>query len=563
MGRLTRNVGPEIVFEEIGSRVIVENIQNARGRKYQVKYSLIQEAKVDMSNTKIIARNTGWYGLENVISSVVTMITSIAIARTLGPSKMGYIIYVAWIASVVSSLGSLGIPSTTQKYMAEFIGMGDRGTARYIYFRTLYLQIGLATLATIGILFWVLGDASADYKLASSLVVLSIWPSMVNSISAQANVSMEEMSTNLPASVISILVFLVAILATVIFKWGVIGVGASMLLTRLVDFLVRLFPTIKRILAWETTHVQPEGLRARMIAFSWQSVASMIVAMIVWDRSEFFLLKHLSADIRQVAYYSVAFSMAERLLITSAVFGSATGATIFAQYGRDKSKLPAITASTFRYLALSSIPVHFISSALALPVLLLLYGNQYKGAALVVTLAPLLCMPKAFIGPVQSLLQSSERQSYVIAATVVAGIVDIGVAWYLIPAHGAVGACIGSGAAQVVAVGIMWAVGIHLYDIKLPWFQVTKITIASVAAALTAHFIAVRTASLWAILVGGSASLLVLFGLFYVMRVLEPEDRARFHVLTGMMPKSIGGPIDRLVALLIRPGFPIVVHTND
>ena len=50
----------------------------------------------------------------------------------------------------------------------------------------------------------------------------------------------------------------------------------------------------------------------RMMSFAWQSVASMMVALIVWDRSEVILLKYLCADIRQVAYYSVAFSMAER-----------------------------------------------------------------------------------------------------------------------------------------------------------------------------------------------------------------------------------------------------------
>ena len=82
-----------------------------------------------MTNTRTIARNTGWYGLENAISFVVGLSTSIAIARTLGPTKMGYIIYVIWIASVVSSLGGMGIPATTRKYMAEFLGMGDRGTA--------------------------------------------------------------------------------------------------------------------------------------------------------------------------------------------------------------------------------------------------------------------------------------------------------------------------------------------------------------------------------------------------------------------------------------------------
>jgi O-antigen/teichoic acid export membrane protein len=298
-----------------------------------------------------------------------------------------------------------------------------------------------------------------------------------------------------------------------------------------------------------------------MIGFAGQSVATMIVAMIVWDRSEFFLLKHLCADIRQVAFYSVAFSMAERLLITSGIFGSASSATIFAQYGRDKSRLPAITASTFRYLALTSIPLHFISAALAFPALLLLYGNQYQGAALVVTLAPLLCMPKAFIGPVQSLLQSSERQSYVIGATVLAGIVDIGVAWALIPAHGAVGACIGSGAAQVTAVGIMWAVGIYLYNVKLPWPLIAKITFISVAAALTAHFAAARLAPLWAILGGGSAALMVLFVLLYMMRVLEPEDQDRFCTLTGMLPKPIAGPIDKIVSLLVRSENGVVVPT--
>src|ERR1035441_2114722 len=147
---------------------------------------------------------------------------------------------------------------------------------------------------------------------------------------------------------------------------------------RVVDFLVRFFPTMKRILAWDTTHVQPEGLSKRMMSFAWQSVASMVVVMIVWDRSELILLRHLSSDIRQVAFYSVAFSMAERLLLGSAVLGSAATATIFAQYGREKSSLAAITASSFRYLALTSIPMHVISVALAAPALLLLYTSEER-----------------------------------------------------------------------------------------------------------------------------------------------------------------------------------------
>ena len=340
-----------------------------------------------------------------------------------------------------------------------------------------------------------------------------------------------------------------------VFHWGVVGVGASMLAMRLVDFLVRVFPTVNYVLTWETAHIQPPGLNQRMISFAWQSVAVLLVEMVVWQRSEFILLKHLCADIRQVAYYSVAFSMADRLLISASIFGSAASATVFAQYGRDKSRVPEITASTFRYLAITSIPLHFIAASLAASALLLLYGNAYADAAVVVTLAPILCMPKAFIAPVRSLLQTHERQSFVIGATIFAGIVDVGVAWFLIPAHGAVGACIGSGAAEVAAVGIMWAIGIYLYKVKLPWALLAKVTFISVTASVVAHYVAMLFNPVLGILIGGSASLIVLFGLFYVMRVLEVEDRSRLDVLTAVLPKRFSGPANRFLGLLVPPAY--------
>src|ERR1035438_2051105 len=153
-----------------------------------------------MTNTKTIAKNSGWYGIDQIVAAVIAIITSIAINRYLGPSKNGYIVWISYIAGVVSSLGGVGISAATRKYMAEFIGMGDRGTARYIFLQTLFLQTGLATLTTGGLLYWVLGHADPDYKLAAALLVLSMWPSMINAIPAMANNASEDLSTNLPGS---------------------------------------------------------------------------------------------------------------------------------------------------------------------------------------------------------------------------------------------------------------------------------------------------------------------------------------------------------------------------
>jgi hypothetical protein len=35
------------------------------------------------------------------------------------------------------------------------------------------------------------------------------------------------------------------------------------------------------------------------------------------------------------------------------------------------------------------------------------------------------------------------------------------------------------------------------------------------------------------------------------MRVLEPEDRNRFKILTGMLPKRVAGPVDTMLSWLI------------
>jgi O-antigen/teichoic acid export membrane protein len=505
------------------------------------------------TNTKTIARNTGWFSIENILNAVVALITSIAINRYLGPDRNSYIIFVSQIAAMVSGFAGFGIPATTRKYMAEFIGMGDRGTAKFIYWRTLAIQTVLATLAAGSLLFWVMKSATGDYKLASALIVLSIWPAMVNSVSSQANSAAEDFFSNVPASIFSALTYFTLIFITIYFNWGVVGVGKALLCMRAVDFLVRFFPTMKRVLEWKTTQIHPPGLIHRMLPFAWQNLVSTAVAMVVWGRSEVLLLEYFNADKNQVSYYSVAFTMAELLLLVATIFGSAAGATIFAQYGRDKSKLPELAGSTFRYIALMSIPLHLIAASLAAPALLVVYGHKFVGAMMVVALAPLLCLFKAFLMPAQNLLESMEQQRFVIGATAFAGVIDIGVAWYLIPLHGAVGACLGNGAGQLMAVGIMWAICVRLYHVKLPWKLVAKLVFISILASLTAHHIAVRLSPLWAVLCGGSAALIVLFTLFYSLRVLEPEDHRRIKQLTGMMPQPISHFADGILALLIRP----------
>jgi O-antigen/teichoic acid export membrane protein len=283
------------------------------------------------------------------------------------------------------------------------------------------------------------------------------------------------------------------------------------------------------------------------MSFATQSVMGMLLTLVVWDRSELFLLRHLSSDIRQLSFYSVAFNLAERLLIFPTIFAAATGASILAQYGRDRTKLPSMTAASARYIAMISIPLHIIAVPLAAPVLLVLYGKQYIGALVVATAAPILCLPKAFLGPIQSLFESVDRQKYFLVTTVIASFVDIAVAWYLIPAHGALGACLGSGAAQITAVGLMWGIGIRKYRIQLPWVFLMKLAAVSLVSSLGAYTAVSRLSPLWGLIAGSVIATSIFFLLCYVFKMLEPEDRDRFKVISNALPRAIGTPMNYLL----------------
>ena len=145
-------------------------------------------------NSKIIAKNSFWYGVETISNLVLTLFTSIIIARSIGPERLGYFLYIMWVAGIAQTLGSLGIPSATRKYMSEYFGRGQIGLAKTVFYHTLRLQTLIAAVVTCAglLLIWFFGDR--QYRLIGIFMIGSIFPSMVNSIAAGANTALEDLA---------------------------------------------------------------------------------------------------------------------------------------------------------------------------------------------------------------------------------------------------------------------------------------------------------------------------------------------------------------------------------
>src|ERR1700674_2069441 len=149
------------------------------------------------SNTKVIGRNFVFMGLEVVITLVSTLMTTVFIARVIGPTRLGYFNLILWLTSITCSVGSVGIPLTTLKYLGEFFGSGQKELARAVFFYSLRAQTLIAlALAAISMIA-VITSVDPQYRLCSALLVLSMVPNMVTFIPSQANTAAENYALNM------------------------------------------------------------------------------------------------------------------------------------------------------------------------------------------------------------------------------------------------------------------------------------------------------------------------------------------------------------------------------
>src|SRR4051794_12643101 len=105
--------------------------------------------KPPVNKAHVIARNSFWYGVELLYSLVGALVTSIVVARAIGPLRLSYFNYIVWLTNTTAALGGFGLQTMARKYMAEYLNLGEKGVARAIYLSALRIQVWAAVGATV------------------------------------------------------------------------------------------------------------------------------------------------------------------------------------------------------------------------------------------------------------------------------------------------------------------------------------------------------------------------------------------------------------------------------
>lgn len=196
-------------------------------------------------NAKLIGRNFIFMGLEVVITLVCTLLTTVVIARVIGPTRLGYFNLVFWLTSITCSVGSLGIPLTTFKYMGEFLGGGQKELARAVFFYNLWAQTVIACVLTVIGMIAVFTLVDPAYRVCSILLVLSMVPNMITFVPSQANSAAEDAALNTRGAFVGAIVYVVAVAVSLLLGWNLVGIAAGVLLYRSAELAVKTVPVLE------------------------------------------------------------------------------------------------------------------------------------------------------------------------------------------------------------------------------------------------------------------------------------------------------------------------------
>jgi O-antigen/teichoic acid export membrane protein len=434
-----------------------------------------------------ILHNSFWYGLETIVETLVFLGTSIAVARYLGPDKLGYFSFINFFVTTVTRTSGTGLAGATRKYMSEFLALGRPQTARGVYHLAWrYQLLGSVSIAVLG-LGAVARFGDPAYRWMSCLLILSIVPGVMSWVPAQANQAFEDVYENTVSAFAYILSYAVVIVLTLHFHWDLIGIAAAQLVGRTIEVVLRTIPLHGRLrrLPCETPD---RATTARIRRFCLESFGIQLLMSIVWERSELPFLKHYSG-LRQIAFYSVSFTLANNLLVFPRTFGNATGITLMVESIREPGRVDSIVRNACRFLLLVVFPVHLGAAAIAAQALGFAYGTKYLGAIPVVMVASILSMPRAFQEIAEVLLRSADRQRQLLIWFSVAGALNLGLDWLLIPRFGAVGAAWGNGVAQSFGVFAIWRQARRFYDFRFPVWTAVRLLAAGLGMAALAYYV--------------------------------------------------------------------------
>lgn len=468
-----------------------------------------------------------WVAASQVLPMIGTAALSVVIGRLLGPDDLGLQSFISYVQALLVALLFAALTGATIQSLSTAVGAKDQeGFDRLARWSVLANSAGGILAGLILVTFGAFSETPLPWYLVALTAFINSIGWGYTSIEVARNgwsaVGMRRLFTQMLSMVLGVVLVLVGFGINGVFVANLIGAVIAMVLMiklagRTPD--ARLFPFPKALLAIWGPFVLMEAL-----------------SQIVSQRMEFLFLNFYSTK-EQIAMYSIPFMLISAVTMFPQTLIGAGMPHVAQSAGAGEIERSAHALGyAGRVVALLSIPLCAAVAAVGPAVVIMLYGEDFTEAAHLLPLMAL-SLATAPLGVLYATFWTGAgRLRIPIWAFGTAGVVDLALAWILIPHYEAVGAAVANLAGQTtLSVMMVVMTSRTAHSFPLPLLRIGVVTAFSVLAFAVAtevvNLIGLTSSAmaLWALIVGT-----VVFGVMALVYgraigFLAPADAQWLH----------------------------------
>jgi O-antigen/teichoic acid export membrane protein len=507
----------------------------------------IRSEAADATTGSSVLRGSFWNSISSVLPQFFLLLMSIVAARFLGPTNMGRQSFIAFIALSATALFGGGIASTLMRFIGEVLGGGRPAVARDLArWAWDVASIGaiLGTVVMVGT-----GLLGATPEAAWILAGLGCGIGILQSVPNAVLVGVQDWRR---ASLVGLVTGTIGVpltIAVLAAGGGIVGMFAVELAVVLGNLVWSGSLSLQALRRMSERAERDPEVRHRANVYARWSLLSILLATIVFKRSEFFFLNHYASN-RDIAIYSIAFAtvyaittLTESLVQTllpafATLFGS--GAQDRIESGFDRAQ---------RLVMMSSLPLTAATVALGPEALALIYGRNYSATGQLVQIMAIGIPLLAMMNLAHAFMIGLGKVKAILLVDTTAAVVNLSLAFILIPAFHDVGAAVANLIGQCLVAVIVTVYALRTMEaVKLPVRTVLATAVTSGLAAVAAFLLVDAIGGIPGLITGGAVGLAAFVAVGSALKIIRSDD-ARW-LIAGTAGTRIAAPVVVLCRLL-------------
>lgn len=462
-----------------------------------------------MSTRSQVIRNTLYSSVGIYTEYVLGMLTSIIIARHLGPADFGSYSLVIWLVATGVVITNSGVSSAVIKFVAELRGAGRDGQIRSLLAWAWRVQAGFLVVVLLGgtALFMFQGRRLMPGFDHGVLLAILLATTVLRAL-YMLNVSTAKGYENFRATAAIAVIVTPLNLLLILVVWWLDGPMEWFLGTFTASSFVFWWISRRQVAPLLPPAASREPLdaatRKRLRSYTTLVAVTVAVSFITASEVEVLFLTLFDTP-ASAGQFKVAFQMSSgALLLVPGVFGALLLPMMANALAQGQEVANRRLSMSTTYLTALAAPLVAFGVVFANEIIGLLYGAAFAPAAFVFAC----CLAAGAIATLSqgasSYLLGSDRQRTLMIVVLLCSVVKVGLDIGLIQRHGLTGAVIAYGVTSVLTGSLLIGLALYYSGARLEWGRIARVLVAAAIAAAAAWMVKGHLAFLPTLALGGA-----------------------------------------------------------